>query len=56
MHAELKSEGGKIEHKGWNPKKIKKIVIEFHGHLNSKYTYPINPRDLIDEIVVQVEE
>jgi len=56
LKAELKSKGGEIKHEGWDPKKVKRIVIEFRGHVNSKYQYPINPTDLIETIIIIVEE
>jgi len=56
LKVKLESNGGEIKHEGWNPEKVKTIVIEFHGKLSSKYTYPISPEDKIKEIVVRVEE
>jgi len=56
MEVKLESKGGKVKHEGWNPTKVKTIVIEFHGKLSSKYSYPINPKDMIEEIVIRLEE
>lgn len=65
MEAKIKSVGKvDVEGKGWKPEKVKFIVVEFRGkgavenELAAKgtYRYPINPTDLIEEIVVRVEE
>jgi len=57
LHIELKSDGTvEIKRKGWSPEKAKTIIVEFHGQLSSRYKYPINPEDRIEEIVVRVEE
>jgi len=56
LHIELKSDGTvEIKRKGWNPEKAKRIIVEFHGKLSSKYRYPI-AGDKIEEIIVRVEE
>jgi len=56
MEVKLESKGGEIKHKGWNPEKLKFIIIEFHGKVSSRYRYPINPKDEIDEIIIRTEE
>jgi len=56
IEAKAKNLGLLRKEKGWNPTKVKTIVVEFHGKVSSKYKYPISPRDLIKEIVVRVEE
>jgi len=56
MKVELNCEGGKISNEGWNPEKVKTIIIKFEGKLTSRYSYPINPNDLIRKIVIRVEE
>jgi len=46
----------KSENKGWKPEKVHRITVEFHGKLTSRYNYPVNPEDLIREIIIRVEE
>jgi len=57
LKVKIKSDGQvEVEKKGWNVEKLKLIVIEFYGQLTSRYRYPINPEDKIEEIVIRVEE
>jgi len=56
LEVKLESRGGKIKHQGWKPEKVKFIVIEFHGKVSSRYTFPINPKDAVREIIIRIEE
>ena len=61
MEAKIKADGQVTwdtppEAQNWDPKKVKTIIVEFRGHLKSRYKYPISPTDLIEEITISVEE
>jgi len=56
LEIKLERRGGEVKHKGWNPEKVRFIIIEFHGHVTSRYRYPISSKDRIQKIIVRVEE
>jgi len=56
LEIKLERRGGEVKHKGWNPEKVRFIIIGFHGHVTSRYRYPISSKDRIQKIIVRVEE